>query len=109
MTLAVRSDCLGHQGGTPRKKKIRLIPYWVFSTFPCCSTMEKGKRRRINDSRKRLKKSTEVGALDPGTYRTMELTELGHDSDQFVVDFDLSAIPEAAKFVAREKELGEIR
>jgi hypothetical protein len=39
----------------------------------------------------------------------MELTELGHDSDQFVVDFDLSAIPEAAKFVARENELGEMR
>ncbi|KAK5202891.1 hypothetical protein LTR47_010827 [Exophiala xenobiotica] len=55
---------------------------------------------RINDSRKRLRKSTE---------RTMELTELGHDSDQFVVDVDLSAIPDAAKFVARENELGEMR
>ncbi|KAK5308775.1 hypothetical protein LTR93_012392, partial [Exophiala xenobiotica] len=39
----------------------------------------------------------------------MELTELGHDSDQFVVDVDLSAIPDAAKFVARENELGEMR
>ena len=39
----------------------------------------------------------------------MELTELGDDSDQFAVGFDLSAIPEAAQFVAREKELAEMR
>lgn len=39
----------------------------------------------------------------------MELTELGDDSDQFAVSFDLSVIPEAVKFVARENELAEMR
>ena len=39
----------------------------------------------------------------------MELTELGNDSDQFAVGFDLSAIPEAVQFVARENELAEMR
>jgi hypothetical protein len=39
----------------------------------------------------------------------MELTDLGNDSDQFAVGFDLSAIPEAAQFVARENELAEMR
>lgn len=39
----------------------------------------------------------------------MELTELGDDSDQFAVGFDLSVIPEAVKFVARENELTEMR
>jgi hypothetical protein len=38
----------------------------------------------------------------------MELTELGDDSDQFAVGFDLLAIPEAAQFVARENELAEM-
>ena len=37
-----------------------------------------GRRRLTDDSRKRLKKSTEVGALDPSTDRPMELTERGH-------------------------------
>ena len=39
----------------------------------------------------------------------MKLTELGDDSDQFAVGFDLSAIPEAVQFVARENELAEMR
>jgi hypothetical protein len=39
----------------------------------------------------------------------MELTELGDDSDQFAVGSDLSAIPEAVKFVARENELAKMR
>jgi hypothetical protein len=39
----------------------------------------------------------------------MELTEVGDDSDQFAVSFDLSTIPEAAQFVARENELAEMR
>lgn len=39
----------------------------------------------------------------------MELTELEDDSDQFAVGFDLSAIPEAVQFVARENELAEMR
>jgi AAA+ ATPase superfamily predicted ATPase len=38
----------------------------------------------------------------------MELTELGDDSDQFAVSVDLSVIPEAVKFVARENELAEM-
>jgi hypothetical protein len=38
----------------------------------------------------------------------MELTQLGDDSNQFAVGFDLSAIPEAAQFVARENELAEM-
>src|SRR5271156_4786779 len=107
MALAVMSGCLGHHTGTPRRKKIKSIPCLAFSTFPCRSSMEKGKRRLINDSRKRLKRSTGVGALDSSTYRPMELTEVGDDSDQFAVSFDLSAIPEAAQFVARENELAE--
>jgi hypothetical protein len=81
MALAVMSDYLSHHTGTPRKKKIKPIPYLVFSTFLCRSSMEKGKRRLINDSGKRLRKSTGVGALDPSTYRPMELIELGDDSD----------------------------
>src|SRR5215813_10561585 len=101
MALAVMSDCLGHHTGTLRKKKIKRIPYLVFSTFPCCSTMEKGKRKPINDSRKRLQKSIGVGAINPSTYRPMELTKLGDDSDQFAVGFDLSAIPDPVQFVAR--------
>ena len=39
----------------------------------------------------------------------MELTEVGDESDQFVVGFDLVAIPEAVQFVARENELAEMR
>src|SRR5947207_2637738 len=109
MALVVMSGCLGHHTGKPRKKKIKSIPYLAFSAFPCRSSMEKGKRRLINDSRKRLKRSTEVGALDSNTYRPMELTELGDDSDQFAVGFDLSTIPEAAQFIARENELAEMR
>ena len=39
----------------------------------------------------------------------MELIELGDNSNQFAVGFDLFAIPEAAQFVARENELAEMR
>ena len=38
----------------------------------------------------------------------MELNELGDNSNQFAVGFDLFAIPEAAQFVARENELAEM-
>ena len=103
------SGCLGHHTGKPRKKKIKSIPYLAFSTFPCRSYMEKGKRRLTNDSRKRLKRSIGVSAVDPSLYRPIKLTELGDDFDQFTVGFDLSAIPEAAQFVARENELAEMR
>jgi len=38
----------------------------------------------------------------------MELTRIGTDFEQFTVRLDLSTIPEAAQFVAREKELAEM-
>jgi hypothetical protein len=62
------SGCLRHHTGKPRKKKIKSIPYLAFSTFLCPLSIEKGKRRLINDSRKRLKRSTGVGAFDSNTY-----------------------------------------
>jgi hypothetical protein len=109
MALAVMSGCVGHHTETPRKKKTKSILYLAFSTCLCRSSMGKGKRRLINDSRKRLERSIGVGALVTSTYRPIELTELGDDSDQFVVGIDLSAIPEAAQFVGRENELAEMR
>src|SRR5579871_930140 len=105
MALAVMSECLGHHTGTPRRKKIKSIHYLVFSTFPCRSSMEKGKRGLINDSRKRLKKTTKVSASDAGIYRPDRADQLGNDSNQFAIGFDLSAIPEAVQFVARQNEL----
>ena len=108
MALAIISGSLGHHTGTPRKKKIKSIPYLAFSTFLCRSSMEKGKRRLTNDSRKRLKRYIGVGAVNPSIYRPMELTELGDNSNQFTVGFDLFAFPEAAQFVARESELAEM-
>lgn len=64
MTFAVRSDYIGHHTDTLRRKKIRPIPYLVFSTFPCRSTIEKKERRLLNNSRKRSTNSTGVGTVD---------------------------------------------
>ncbi|KAJ9493310.1 hypothetical protein H2202_011226 [Exophiala xenobiotica] len=68
-----------------------------------------GKERAYKRLRKRLRKRTEVGALDSSTDRPIELTALGDDSDQFAVGFDMSAIPEAVQFVGREHEQAEMR
>ncbi|KAK5215258.1 hypothetical protein LTR72_011670 [Exophiala xenobiotica] len=68
-----------------------------------------GKERAYKRLRKRLRKRTEVGALDSSTDRPIELTALADDSDQFAVGFDVSAIPEAVQFVGREHEQAEMR
>ena len=68
MALAVISGCVRHHKDTLRKKKIKSIPYLAFSTCLYRSSMEKGKRKHINDSRKRLERFTGVGALVPKTY-----------------------------------------
>ncbi|KAK5312825.1 hypothetical protein LTR93_011173 [Exophiala xenobiotica] len=68
-----------------------------------------GKEMAYKRLQEEKKNYTRVGALDPHPNRPMELTEPGDDPDQFVVGFDLSAIPEAVEFVARENELAEMR
>ena len=52
-----------------------------------------------------MKKTTKVSASDAGIYRPDRADQLGNDSNQFAIGFDLSAIPEAVQFVARQNEL----
>jgi hypothetical protein len=68
MALAVMSGCVRHHTDTPKKKKIKSIPYLAFLTCLCRLSIEKGKRRHINDSRKRLERSIGVGALVLNAY-----------------------------------------
>jgi len=49
-----------------------------------------------------------VGNVDASIYQSTWLTCIGIDFEQFAVTLNLSPIPEAAQFVAREPELAEM-
>lgn len=49
-----------------------------------------------------------MSSVDASIYQSTWLTHLGVDYEQFAVTLNLSPIPEAAQFVAREPELAEM-
>jgi hypothetical protein len=67
-----------------------------------------GREKAFRRLQQKVHKSNKGGVVDSSTYQSMWLTRIGTDFKQFAVRLNLSAIPEAAQFVAREKELGEM-
>ncbi|RMZ87477.1 hypothetical protein DV736_g5297, partial [Chaetothyriales sp. CBS 134916] len=68
-------------------------------------------REREEKAQEKAEKAQERAARRQAKLAERELATVlckKHDSDQFTIGFDLSAIPEAAQFVARENELAEM-
>jgi Heterokaryon incompatibility protein (HET)/NB-ARC domain len=68
-----------------------------------------GREKACRRLQQKVHKSYKGGVVNSSNYQSIWLTCVGTNFEQFAVRFNLSAIPEAAQFVAREKELGEMR